>query len=296
MKTKYILSALLAAGLASVAHAQTAPAVDDLVVGFRSSSSSVANNYEVDLGAVVNYQGLAAGTVENLSSLANLNLSGDFTSSSLFGASAFTNSTVTWGAVATSGATGDAINAAETSMVSQSDGTITAPPSSWVASSPENSIYTEVTDPSLSTRGTKIQNVENGPQSSNGFTASSTPTNAGYLAGTISKTAPDSWQAWLTSSSNGFGNPLSDANTKLALASGSGTYSVLDIYSYGDSGGTTGIHGSYLGSLELGSDGTLLFSNFDPVAIPEPSVYAAILGAACLGFVAIRRRKQQMFA
>jgi hypothetical protein len=43
-----------------------------------------------------------------------------------------------------------------------------------------------------------------------------------------------------------------------------------------------------LGTFTLGSDGDLSFTAF--AAIPEPSTYAAILGALTIGFVAIRRR------
>ncbi len=76
MKIKYILSALLVAGLATAAHAQ---AVGDLVVGLEQTGNST--NYEIDLGSIGSYQGLAAGSV--------VNLSGDLSSadlSSLFGA------------------------------------------------------------------------------------------------------------------------------------------------------------------------------------------------------------------
>jgi hypothetical protein len=52
--------------------------------------------------------------------------------------------------------------------------------------------------------------------------------------------------------------------------------------------------GTYLGTIEITSNGNVDF--ITPVAIPEPSVYAAILGAATLAFVAIRRRKQQVLA
>lgn len=283
MKTKHILSALLAAGLATAAHA--GGVVGDLIVGFAQSGNTT--NYELDLGSVGSYQGLGAGSVVNLSSdLSSLDLS------NTFGSTWASAGTVTLGSVATNGATTLAgISApAKTDWVSQSDGTVTAQP--WMSESPEVSVYKDSGSTSLSnTREIAISNVESGLNSVNGFTQSS---NVSSTAGFISTSAADSWSKYVTSASNGFGiTPAIDAGTNLLLSSG--MFQVLDIYQYSQTTNST-TPGTYLGSLELGSDGSLFFTNFDPIAVPEPSVYAAVLGAACLAFVAIRRRKQQIFA
>lgn len=57
---------------------------------------------------------------------------------------------------------------------------------------------------------------------------------------------------------------------------------------------STGVNGTYLGTFSISAtNGDVLFTT---AAIPEPSVYAAILGAATLGFAALRRRKQALLA
>jgi hypothetical protein len=281
MKTKYIISALLAAGFATAAHA--GGVVGDLIVGFAQSGTTT--NYELDLGSVGSYQGLGAGSVVNLSSnLSALDLS------STFGSTWASAGTVTLGSVATNGSTTlpGVTGPAKSDWVSQNDGTVTAQP--WMAETPEASQYKDLNGTSAAnSHELAIQNVENGLNSVNGFTQSSnvTPT-----AGFISTTAADSWSSYLASN-NSFKPPAIDSGTNLSLSSG--MFQVLDLYQYIQTTNST-TPGAYLGSLELGSDGSLFFTNFDPIAVPEPSTYAAILGAACLGFVAIRRRKQQMFA
>jgi len=281
MKTKYIISALLAAGLATAAHA--GGVVGDLIVGFAQSGTTT--NYELDLGSVGSYQGLGVDSVVNLSSnLSALDLS------STFGSTWASAGTVTLGSVATNGSTTlpGITGPAKSDWVSQSDGTVTAQP--WMSETPEASTYKDPNGTAnANSRELAIQNVENGLNSVNGFTQSS---NVSSTAGFISTTAADSWSHYL-GIANGFTVPAIDSGTNLSLSSG--MFQVLDIYQYIQASNTT-TPGTYLGSLELGSDGSLFFTNFDPIAIPEPSVYAAILGAATLAFVAIRRRKQQILA
>jgi len=64
-------------------------------------------------------------------------------------------------------------------------------------------------------------------------------------------------------------------------------YSALDLYGYANSGAS--VNTTFLGTLALTQGGELFFT---AAAIPEPSTYGMILGAAALGFVMIRRRKQ----
>jgi hypothetical protein len=281
MKTKYIISALLAAGLATAAHANPSSAIPNLLLGFQTSGG--ASNYEADLGSMANYVGLSAGTT--------LNLSGDISASDIqgiFGSGAFTGGTVTIGAAATVGVSAPTLNgvsfAGKTTWVTQNDGTVVAGP--WTAETPEASAYKLVASTN-STRETGVSNLYGGL---NAQPSLSTPNAASVPSG-----GSFAWSSYVNSlAKNGFGAGATalDVGTNLALTSG--LFQVVDLFQY--SPGSTSSFGTYTGSLELGSDGSLFFTNFDPVAIPEPSVYATILGAACMGFVAIRRRKQQILA
>jgi hypothetical protein len=284
MKTKYILSALLAAGLATAAHAQ---AVGDLIVGFQQTGNT--SDYEIDLGSLGGFQGLATDSLVNLS--ANVTAA-DL--QALFGSSALTGGTVTWGAAATNGGTTLAgiTGAAKTTWVSQNGGVSLGLAPSIPA---PNSAYKDTSGTTLNARETAIGDLETGATAGNGFVQSSDVTN-GHLSGTLATTAP-SWtgevNGTIAATGTGFpGTPTIDGGTNLSLSSGQ--YSVVDLFTY--ISGTTSTSGTYFGSLELSSTGGLSFTNYVPTAIPEPSTYAAILGAACLAFVAIRRRKQQVLA
>jgi hypothetical protein len=279
MKTKYIISALLAAGLATAAHATVTSGIPDLVVGLQTSGGST--DYEVDLGSMANYVGLAAGTTLNLSSAISANdIQG------IFGSGAFTGGTVTWGGAATVGTTAVTLNnvpvTTKSTWITQSDGTVVAGP--WVAETPEASAFNDASSIGSNPRYQGIQNVYTGL---NGQPSLSTPEAAAVPAGNAT-----AWSSYVNSQAkNGFGAGF-DAGTGLALTSG--LFSVVDLFQYGV--GSTSTAGTYTGSLELGSDGSLFFTNFDPIAVPEPSTYAAILGAASLAVVMIRRRKQQILA
>ena len=63
------------------------------------------------------------------------------------------------------------------------------------------------------------------------------------------------------------------------------TDSALDLVQL--SGVAGAVSEKFLGTLALTTVGEVYFT-----AVPEPSVYAAVLGIATLGFVALRRRKQ----
>jgi hypothetical protein len=62
-------------------------------------------------------------------------------------------------------------------------------------------------------------------------------------------------------------------------------YSALDLYQATGAAGS--VSEQFLGTLALTTGGEVFFT-----AVPEPSTYAMILGAAALGFVMMRRRKQ----
>jgi hypothetical protein len=107
----------------------------------------------------------------------------------------------------------------------------------------------------------------------------------------ISAAAFGSWSATGNGASlataNAFGlAPLGSTNgVSFETTSGSGLS--LDLYQLVPGSGNA----QDLGYFTLASNGGLTFT-----AIPEPSAYAALLGAAALGLVAIRRRRQTLAA
>src|SRR5580658_10160766 len=160
MKTKYILSALLAAGLATVAHAQV---VGDLIVGFEQTGNST--DYELDLGSIGHFQGLAAGSV--------VNLSGDLSSadlSSLFSGNWASAGNVSWGGVASNGAAvlAGVTGPAKSDWVSQFD-SVQASVTNLNISALPASAYKDTTGTNLNIREGDISNVETGLVGANGF-------------------------------------------------------------------------------------------------------------------------------
>jgi hypothetical protein len=279
MKTKYIISALLAAGLVSVAHAQVSSAVPDLVLGLQTAGGST--DYEADLGSMASYVGLSSPTTLNLSSLISASdIEG------IFGSGAFTGGTVTLGAAATIGVSATTLNGVsettKSTWITQANGTVVAGP--WAVGTSSTSVFKDASTIGSNPRYQGIESVYNGL---NAQPSLSTPNAAAVPSGGAA-----AWSSYVNSQAkNGFGAGF-DAGTGLALTPG--LFEVVDLFQYAV--GSTSTSGTYTGSLELGSDGSLFFTNFDPIAVPEPSTYAAILGAASLAVVMIRRRKQQILA
>jgi hypothetical protein len=282
MKTKHLITALLAmAGLATAAHAGLIVSAEpDLVVGFQDTADSVTNDYEADLGSMASFINLAPDTT--------INLSADISATDLaavFSSAWNTSGNVTFGSAATVGSSGSLIPgvAAKTTWVSQFDEVTTglAP-----VGTPGPSAYTGSS--TLSINNTRYGDISKLTAGLSGTASTANSSNAAIIgAGTA-----DSWSILANNGGNQFSAPL-DGGTGLALTSGQ--YSVIDLFQYNPTAGSAGV---YIGSLELGFNGALDFTNFVPgvIAIPEPSIYAAILGVATLAFVGIRRRKQQMFA
>jgi hypothetical protein len=90
----------------------------------------------------------------------------------------------------------------------------------------------------------------------------------------IATTFSGSWKT--TDAALTFFNPVTQLSSTVGTAS--------DLYQVA---AVANQAGTFLGTFDITSSGELTFST----AIPEPSTYAAILGAAVLGFVALRRRR-----
>jgi len=276
--TKIIVAGLVALSSTIVGRAVTG-ANGDLILGFSASSGTgAATNLEVDLGNVVNFfqadQGgtLAPGQVVDLSSMLSLT---DLTNT--YG-SWQTDSALTWGVV------GNSLKNPSSSVF----GSKTFKSTIWAteatsapgASTPWLNGSTSSQNPGVGAIQTVALNIGNGtaagtPQSV--FLASSDPT------------------SWATNAGIGTGTQFlvfPEGSGSVVGATSSGV-SYLDLYQVAPtsaSGAVTGV--SLLGTFALFGDGSAQYLTFTAATpIPEPSTYAAILGAAALGFVMLRRRR-----
>ena len=247
------------AAAAFSAHAQVVSGTSDLILGF----SNAANNQSVlvNIGSINNYTTSAVvGTsfVTDVSSVLN----------AAFGTGAAWN-TVKWGVVGTAGVGGPATNGDPastewiTSKYSAGAGTLGVK---------HSTAYANASGSALNTGAGKVNNLYDA-------LLSATPA---QTTGNAVTTGDNVWNA------NAPFN-LSATNftqTIGTLASGQ-TYSAADLYTMKAS--TAAI---FDGTFSLdSSSGILSFT-----VIPEPSTYAALLGAATLGFAALRRRKQALVA
>jgi len=266
---KILLSTLLAVGLTGVAHAQVS---GDLILGFTTSGTSL----QFDLGQV---SSLPAGGVNLITNL-NSSAYGANEISTIFGSSWNTSGAgVSWGLAAS---TSTEIWGGSVANSSALNGT---------------SSTTAYTDPSVHGVGIPAGDIATiyNQWGTSGTTTAGTPTATHVSLSTGSANAG----AWLNAEGGaGRGNDFGffalnsfDNATDTTINNNQG-FVAEDLYALPDLGSTHA--GTYLGTIEITSNGNVDF--ITPVAIPEPSVYAAILGAATLAFVAIRRRKQQVLA
>lgn len=257
---------LALAGVASTMHAQVSAVAGDLVFGVRATNGSGQTlNLEVDLGSATLFQsggGLATGAWESLPKLSLNDLTGtysDWTRTGLFFSVAGTTNTTAVGS-----------NPARTTWVTQ--GT-TAPGGSTAVLNASST--------TAANRASKISNIYTGL---NGQPA--TPNSAS--AATVLASGGQSWST-LESASGNWGGFFGGNEQSTSLATGGFAY--LDLYQVGVGTGP----GTLLGTFRL-SDVTGLQFLSAGAAVPEPSTYAALLGAAALGFVVLRRRRQAVVA
>ncbi len=279
-------AALLAAGLmlwgtaAPSAHAATITATfSDLILGFRATGGSGADkNLEVDLGNVGQFYALPAQTHFTIAGFSASDLA------DVYEVLWNTRDDLFWGLAATTGsAQGTTINS--TTIASKTLWGTRAQSTAGVQSTPWNRANAFSQQGPANAMATLYTG---GLGSLNGKTSTTNSTQSAVLD---SATA-GSWSAQEGSNAAAFGSQMSkslfEAGTNFSTLVGS--YFVLDLYELQPGSGS----GGYIGSFGLDSAGLLQFSN-DPAffavsAVPEPSAWAALLGAVALGWAAFRRR------
>lgn len=267
MKLRSSLTAFAAfASLALAAGAQTlSTTASDLLLGFRASSGTgSSSNLEVDLGAFTSFTSdgsYADGALHLIGNLSAADLS------DTYGASWNSRSDLTWGIV---GTTGNALSGF-TVFASKMEATAGV----------QSDAYDSRSKATLNSAATAIN-----PAISN-LSGLATTANSSF-ATVVASSDSISWSHFQAStpgiSFNTFDTDgIFENNTNFSSG-----YIVSDLYKL--SANTV----AYVGSFALASDGKLYYSSSAASfsAVPEPSTYAAILGVAVLGFVAVRRRRQ----
>ena len=268
---KFIIAAALSAGLVASLHASSA---DDLILGFRATGGTGAGtNLELDLGSISNYVNATSGSTLDLGSLlSSSSLGAAGTIDSVYGADWATRSDLTWGLVATQGSV----------TASGPDGEVAK--TIWMSSGANSSALD----------GTASGAVINGK-------ASSFMGNALAKIATIYPAFPGSAQAvdatsagsWTVAEGTGpnvwsgiFARSTFENNTN--IAGNNGSYVASDLYQVSP---VLNQPGTYLGTFAITNAGEVTFSAAAGAAIPEPTTYAAFIGAGALGFSMLRRRK-----
>lgn len=270
---KFILHGLLFAGLASAA---VAAAANDLILGFTASSGTgQSQSVQLNLGNVGSYVTASAGSNWQL---ANLNSA----LTSTYGGDWSTRSDLKFGII---GATGGVAGAGGPN--GQPTYTVWAS-SAWTnqASAPRYTVQSSNAGV-LSTTTSDVSGLYNTFSSGTAISDLSSQTSAltgetlsGYI-NSIDSAGRTQWSTW------GLNTLATTNHVTFQATAASGR---LDLQQIMPTSSATKVSATDLGYFTLASDGSLSFTTFS--AVPEPSAYAAILGAAALGFVMLRRRKE----
>jgi hypothetical protein len=272
MNIKSLSAAAVFLAVAFSAHAQIVN--NDIVVGFRGSSSVA--NLEVNAGLA---SSLAADTTQTLIGNLNSALTSSVGLPNWATATGTSTGGVFWGAAGTTGSSAGAY--ASVIWDNSTPGTL------GTANSAGGVTWNNIVTAALGTAATNVGKVYTGFNS-----VSATATGDG-----ISKTiANGNANSWTTAGGTGAAafaafNPNNGGFTAVVGINidPAGNFTGLDLYKVTNNAsqflGTFALYTSTGGGFNVGD---LTFT----AAIPEPSVYAAILGVATLGFAAIRRRKQ----
>jgi hypothetical protein len=279
MKNNYLIVAALAL-VGVVAHAQVPYSGGDLIVGIQEAGDP--NNLEIDLGNIGNFQ--ASKDLGNISAALS---SAGFTTGV---------SGVSW---SVAGALGGANAGSPTNIA----GVSYLPRTFWITQQQttgagiQGSSVSSIGFTSASGVNTNVSSVGVGLATASVAPLGSTGT---FLGGALilptSYTASYSnYESIVGGSNYGLSNSLSAANIEQTGAGSADLYVLASLTPGSVSGRTTITQSpllpSYLGTFDLSSTGELSFTAAGS-AIPEPSTYAMVLGAAALGFVMMRRRQQ----
>lgn len=269
---KFIVAALLAVGVSGSAFAAGS---NDLILGFRATGGvGSSQNLQVDLGSFSMYKGQAAGTTVTITNLLTGSAFGSNTISAIYGSSWNTRADVLWGVAGTvingqtgpGGEVGRSLYAAAIATGSLLDGTATS---------------IGYNRASALTQGTPSAKI-GGLYGAFGVNTVIAPQTSDLNSWSI--------QYGNTPAPFGYGTfPQVKFDNNTAI---SGSYVASDLYEMLPGTGA----GTYLGTVGIFSNGDVTFTAAGTAAVPEPSTYAAIIGAAVLGFVALRRRNQLVAA
>jgi hypothetical protein len=258
-------------------HAQAA--LNDLVIGFEDGSASY--NLEVDLGNASSYLTLAGSQSGATYTIGNINT--DLTG--IFG-SWTGDSALVFGIVgAQSGTTSGGIYKDTLFASNNGSGSYTAS-SSATQSSPSGKIQ------GLYGLTGSVGSFGNLTANDTALTDINSQTNAATGANLVGNkvTASEAGSFASVQGGNNFGIPGAASNLFVAGNVGSGT-AIASLYEIQPTNSTSPPDVVDLGYFTLSSTGVLTFT-----VIPEPSTYAAILGAVSIGFALLRRKSKQVLA
>ena len=283
MKLKsFLLPATLAlASLASVASAANVSATyNDIILGFRSTSVT-AQNLEVNLGNVSQFTQASLGSTFVV---ANLNVA-DLVS--VYGAGWYANTT-SFGLIGTSGKSGGGAVGPDgqplsTVYVSNDVGTYSS-----LNSSTNNNAVTKAAQLYLGAAGS-LSRQDNSLMSNIHTANIATATEGSWsnLGGTSGSSFANYARASFESTL-GTGTSVSTSLYELLPTNGGVDEATLTP----TNGIAAGLFQGKIGTFTLADTGVLTFtsSGLHASAIPEPSTFAALAGAAVLGLAAFRRR------
>ncbi len=262
MKAHIKILSAVALLVTATLSAQAAFNTLDVLVGFRSTAAT--SDLEINIG---NISVLSTDTTTTL--LGNYNAS----LTSVFGASWATTGGINWSAAGTDNTNNIDLISAKWGTAAGTLGTQNS--TAWSATS-------------TSGLGLASSAIVVAGQ---GYTGANATALANPNAISIPKSILESWSNQQTTTSFAWGtSPFTNStvNNTTNRVNTSVAASVIDLYQM-----TADTAGHFLGTLSLTSTGDLFFTAV-LTPVPEPSTYALILGAAALGFVMIRRRKQTL--
>ncbi len=269
MNIKSLSAVALFVAAAFSAHAQTVVA-NDIIVGVRGSASVA--NLEIKAGSVSTLSGYTTETlIGNFNSALTSTIGGSWAT-----ATSPTLGGISWGAGGSSGTTSlvygtsfwdkDTVANGGNGILGQAGNTLNG--NTW------NAIG------NVAAGNTKFNSLNTG------FNSVGAIATGDGKSRTFANGNANSWTSQGGTAAVAFGvfNPNNlgfSGNEGASIVAGM-TYAAADLFAVGIN------QSDFLGTFALYQNGDLTFT----AAIPEPSVYAAILGVATLGFAALRRRKQ----